>query len=351
VAPADPRRPALHSVIMRQWEGWLPQLIAAALTVAGLIGGHQTTRQSTAQPTATSSYYVVPAATDGTSVAATSDGSGADAQGYQTGCADGRTGLSGLRVLFFGAQESDGRIRPPGSSAVSPVARVDQNWVQQTATGWVRGFTQCGTANAVLAIGVNNKSDGDVDPTQAGAAWARMVEQVGSTAPLNRVAVTGALDGEPSWSPAKWARSWVAGYTAGTSRLLYAADSADGCPQTGPSTACGNGWTVADVYDVATGASNSVVALPQIYRTDGAQARQWAYISQWGAQHGGQPLRVVGVLSQQSACRQVSGCSGTANSPADARGQLAEALSSNTTDQQNPPLVVTDMHWLGKPPS
>lgn len=332
----------------------MPQLVAAVVTAAGLVGGPALSRPSAPQTSATTSYYVVPssaaAATPGSGTGTPATGSGADAQGYRAGCTDGRAGLSGLRVLFFGTQESGGRIRPPGASASSPVARVDQDWVRQAATGWVRGFTQCGRANAVLALGVNNKSDGDVDPAQAGADWARLVEQVGKAAPLNRVAVTGALDGEPSWSPAKWARGWVSGYTTTTSRLLYAANSADGCPQAGPGTTCGNGWTVGDVYDVATGASSSVVALPQIYRTDGAQARQWAYISQWGAQHAGGPLRVVGVLSQQSACRQQSGCTGTANSPADARGQLTEALGSTAGGGPGAQLVVTDMHWLGKPP-
>jgi hypothetical protein len=337
---------------MRRWDGWLPQLLAAVVTAAGLLGAHPGDRA--AGPSATSSYYVVPgsaAALPPDDASAASLGSGgsssaADAQGYQAGCTDGRAGLSGLRVLFFGTQESDGKIRPPGTSASSPVARVDADWVRRSADGWIRGFTQCGRANAVLALGVNNKSDGGIDPGEAGAAWAKVVEQVGASAPASRVAVTGAVDSEPSWSTAKWARSWVGAYVKGTRRLLYAGDSADGCPQAGPGTTCGNGWTVGDVYYVATGASSSVVALPQIYRTDGAQARQWAYISQWGAQSGGGPLRVVGVLSQQSACHQQSGCTGTANSPGDARSQLTDALGTSASSR----LVVTDMHWLGKPP-
>jgi hypothetical protein len=324
----------------------MPQLLAVVLTAAGLLST-PSARPAPDRPggsgSATTSYYVVP------SVGGLgNDSAGGDDQAFQAGCTDGKAGLSGLRVLFFGTQESGGRIRPPGTSASSPVARVDQSWVQQAATSWIRGFTQCGSANAVLALGVNNKSDGGVNASAAGTAWARLVEQVGASAPLNRVAVTGAIDSEPSWSPPKWGRGWVSGYTSATKRLLYAADSADGCPQAGPKTACGNGWTVADVYYVATGAASNVVALPQIYRTDGAQAKQWGYISQWGSQNGGAPLRVVGVLSQQSACQQQSGCSGTANSPEDARTQLSEALGSSVGST---PLVVTDMHWLGRPPS
>jgi hypothetical protein len=331
---------------MARWDGWLPQLVAALVTASGVLGAAPTTHHNAGhaanQALATTSYYVVPRAAIGSSTG--SDQATADAQGYQAGCADGRAGLSGLRVLFFGTQESDGGIRPPGTSVKSPVARVDRGWVATAATGWVRGFAQCGRANAVLALGVNNKADGGVDPQLAGAQWAKVVEQVAASAPPTRVAVTGAMDGEPSWSSASWARNWVSAYVTSTRRLLYAADSADGCPQSGTSTTCGNGWTVADVYYVATGAASTVVALPQIYRTDGTQARQWAYISQWGARNGAGPLRVVGVLSQASACQQRSGCANTANSPSDARRQLAEALG-----ETNLPLVVTDMSWLGNP--
>lgn len=327
---------------MARWDRWLPQLVAAVVTAAGVIGTPSANTDKVPTSGAPASYYVVPTGPTGT-------GSSADSLGYQAGCNDGRNGVSGLRVLFYGTQESDGRIRPPGTSAKSPIARVDEQWVQSASVGWIRGFTQCGSANAVLAIGVNNKADGGVDATSSGTSWARLVERVAASAPLDRVAVTGALDGEPSWSPAKWARQWVGAYVSHTRRLLYAANSADGCPQTGEKTTCGNGWTVADVHYVSTGAASNVVALPQIYRTDGAQARQWAYVSRWGQSTGAGPLRIVGVLSQQSACQQRSGCSGTSNSPAEARRQLSEALQENGQSGATQ-LVVTDMRWLGTPP-
>jgi hypothetical protein len=284
----------------------------------------------------TTSHYVVPAGDD----------SAGDAQGYQAGCTDGKAGRTGLRLLFFGTQQADGQLRPPGTSAANPAVRVDEDWVASATGGWIRGFTQCGRANAVLAIGVNNKSDGGADPAQAGASWAQLVERIAASAPMNRVAVTGALDAEPSWSKPKWTRDWVEAYVSGTRRLLYAADSADGCPTDGSTETCANGWTVADVYQVATGAAGTVVALPQIYRTDGTQARQWATISRWGAQNGGGPLRIVGVLSQQAACRQQSGCAGTDNSPQTARDQLTQALNADPSTRLTSALIVSDMHWL-----
>ena len=49
-----------------------------------------------------------------------------DQIGYRTGCTDGRSGVSGLRVLFFGTQESGGKVRPPGTTFSSPAPRTDE---------------------------------------------------------------------------------------------------------------------------------------------------------------------------------------------------------------------------------
>lgn len=335
VSPRRSHDQKLRSVIMRRWEKWLPQA-AAAIVTATSVTATLTASEPSAAPSSSVpvSHYVVPAGDD----------AAADAEGYRSGCTDGRAGAPGLRVLFFGTQEADGRIRPPGTSASTPAVRVDGGWVASAASGWIRGFTQCGSSNAVLALGVNNKSDGGAKPAQAGAAWADVVDKVAASAPITRVTVAGALDGEPSWSKPDWARGWVDAYVSGTHRLLYAANSADGCPQNGTGEACSNGWTLADIHHVSTGAARTVVALPQIYRTDGAQARQWAAISAWGSRTGTGPLRVVGAMSQQAACRQQSGCTRTDNSPAQARDQLATALAQDGATR--PKLVVTDMDWL-----
>ncbi|MDT7751212.1 MAG: hypothetical protein QOD96_4874 [Pseudonocardiales bacterium] len=328
---------------MGRWDGWLLRTAATILAVSTATssgpGDTENGAEQEAQPTA--SHYVV----------STGDSEQPDAQGYRTGCADGRAGRSGLRMLLFGTQEKDGRIRPPGTTVSSPAARVTQDWVIGSSVGWMRGFAECGKASAVLAIGVNNKSDGGADPAQAGADWARLVQRVAAVAPPGRVVVSGAMDGEPSWSPAGWARAWVDAFVHGTPRVLYAAGSADGCPSDASSQACSRGWTVGDVFHISTGAAKTVVALPQIYRTDGIQARQWAAISGWGVRSGAGPLRVVGVLSQRAACRQQSGCTNTDNSAADARDQLAKALAADPATRTPVPLVTTDMDWPTPPPS
>jgi len=327
---------------MRRWDGW-PLRVAATILAA--------TTASSAAPTAVpteverdptpASHYVV----------STGEDQSADAQGYHSGCADGQAGRPGLRILLFGTQEKDGRIRPPGTTVASPAPRLTSDWPARHAVGWMRGFTECGRANALLALGVNNKSDGGADPARAGAAWASLVGRVAAAAPAGRVVVAGALDGEPAWSDAGWARHWADAYVRGTPRTLIAAGSADGCPADANTVSCAHGWTVADVFHVSTGAATTVVALPQIYRTDGIQARQWAAISAWGVRSGAGPLRVVGALSQHAACRQQSGCGRTDNSADDARTQLTQALAADQATRTTVPLVSTDMDWPNPPPS
>lgn len=248
-----------------------------------------------------------------------------DQIGYQTGCTDGKTGVSGLRVLFFGTQEIGGKLRPPGTTRQSRAPRVDQAAIEQASLGWVRGFTQCGTAQAVVAVATNNKNDGGLDGPGAGASWAGLVERIGASTPSGRVTVGGGLDGEPSWSDPGWARSWVDSFVKTSSRGLYVAGSADGC-LTGRGEACNHDWTAQDVYHMSTGAGPNVYAVPQIYRTDGFTARQWAGISQIARMAGNPPVRFASVMTQQRACSQRQGCADIDNSPSSARDQLRRAL-------------------------
>jgi hypothetical protein len=250
----------------------------------------------------------------------------ADQIGYRTGCTDGQSGVSGLRVLFFGTQEADGKIRPPGTTITSTAPRVDEASIERASMGWIRGFTRCGSANAVVAIATNNKSDGGVGGAEAGTRWAKLVERVAAATPADRVTVGGGLDGEPSWSGPDWARGWVDGFVHASTRGLYVAASADGC-LVGDGDRCNNGWSVEDVYHMATGAGTTVYAVPQIYRTDGIQARQWAGISQFGDKSHHQPVRFASALTQQMACKQKPPCDNTDNSPGNARDQLGEALA------------------------
>jgi hypothetical protein len=266
-----------------------------------------------------------------------------DQIGYRTGCADGKVGASGLRVLFFGTQEADGRFRPPAAKLGDKNPRVDQAAIEQASLGWIKGFTQCGSATAVVAIATNNKADPGVDGAGTGTTWAKLVERIGAATPGGRVTVSGGLDGEPGYSKPAWARAWVDSFVRSSSRRLYVAGSADGC-LLGQGENCANQWTVQDVYHMATGAGPNVYAVPQIYKTNGLQARQWAGINRLEQLAGKSPVRFASVLTQQKACTQRSGCNGIDNSPDQARDQLVKALadpgilgsSKNVSDPKDP---------------
>jgi hypothetical protein len=118
----------------------------------------------------------------------------------------------------------------------------------------------------------------------------------------------------------------VDGFVRSSARGLYVAGSADGC-LVGGGERCSNGWTAQDVYHMATGAGPSVYAVPQIYRTDGIQARQWAGISRIAQAAGNPPVRFAAAMTQQMACKQKPPCPNTDNPPDRARSQLSDALA------------------------
>lgn len=317
--------------------------LGAAVLLAGLMAAPPGSAMAGPVAASTVSHYVV----------LSGDALGDARDGYETGCADGRGGAPGLRLLLFGTQERGDQLRPPGTSAASTVARAPLERVRAVAAAWIDGFSACRPdgVTATLALGVNNKSDGGADPEAAGAVWAELVAGVAGRNVGRLITVAGALDAEPSWSSPGWARGWVRAFTAGTPGALYMAGSADGCPRDGSAPGmCSNGWTVADIHYLATGAAGTVRAVPQIYRTDGVQARQWAWISSWGVRNNVGPLRVAAALSQHRACAQRSGCHATDNPPTAARDQLADALASDPATQMRSPIAATDMAWPERPP-
>ncbi|QBI54410.1 hypothetical protein [Streptomonospora litoralis] len=270
------------------------------------------------------------------------------ARAADAGCAAATTAQPGLRILFLGTQEHGSRLRHPGTTRTTTTPRIPTRAAVDIAAAYATGFTRCNTTDttAHLALGVNNKDDGGIAPARAGRNWARIVEAAARRADTDHLTITGAIDAEPSWSTPAWARTWVDAYTATTDRRLYAANSAGGCPTPGhTSTACNNGWKLADIHYLATGAAPTLHAIPQIYRTDGIQARQWAAVSAWGAHHKNQPVRFAGALSQHTACTQRGGCTRTDNTPEAAWRQLRDALNARAATAVTRLPYATDMRW------
>ena len=309
----------------------LATTLTAALTLP--LPAHATTHAHTDYPGHTTSRYVPLTNTT-------------NAQAHEHGCAEGRTGTSGPRILFFGTQEKNDTLREPGRTASTSTPRSPYTKAAQYAHHWAQGFTQCrtGQATAELALGINNKQDSGLTGAHAGQRWAHFVTTTRQNSTTEAVTITTALDAEPSWSSPTWARDWLTAYTNTTTIPLYAANSADSCPTNTNTTNCANGWKLADVHHMAGGGNPNIHAIPQIYRTDGIQARQWATISRWGHANTGDPLRFAGAMSQHTACKQRS-CNKTDNTPQQSWNQLKNALDAHHTTRTDTLGPATDMRW------
>jgi hypothetical protein len=263
---------------------------------------------------------------------------------HQSGCTQAKTKTPGVRVLFFGTQEKNNQLREPGTSAGTTTPRTHTDKAIEYAHHWARGYAECDTTNTPthLALGINNKDDGGINGTTAGRQWATLVDNA-RKATTPQVTLTAAIDAEPSWSTPAWARDWIKAYTDATKTPLYAANSADGCPSTG-NGACSNGWTLKDVHLASGGNQPTVATIPQIYRTDGIQARQWANISNWGHTNTGDPLRFAAAMSQNTACEQRT-CNNTDNTPQQAWTQLKQALDTHANTRITHLGPATDMRW------
>lgn len=315
-----------------------PKLLVTAVSAFALAAS-ATASNATDYPGFTVSHYVQFEA----------DNSDADTtRARKVGCAAGAKGRDGPRFLFLGTQEKHQRLRPAGTRPDSPTSRVPARRAVAIAKAWSTGFTECRTngATARLALAVNNKADGAPAGSAAGGEWAALVDDAANAADNTAVTVVGGWDAEPDWSSPSWARAWVNAFTDHTDRRLYAANAASGCPTYGASSvSCSNGWDLSDMYHVSSGAAPTVSAVPQIYRTDGIQARQWAAVSSWGTRHGKEPVRFSGSLSQRVACGQRGDCTGTDNTAKAAWNQLRTELNSHTETEVDALPAASDVRW------
>lgn len=120
--------------------------------------------------------------------------------------------------------------------------------------------------------------------------------------------------------------------------------SVDGCPPYGD---CLGDYSQDDVYRITWLLGDT--ALPQIYNTRGAQARQWASLVQY-AWSLGHDVDVLGPLVQSGACMTRAGCSGTDNNLNEGWSQLCSELNADPATAQSLPQGAdifwqTDLRW------
>lgn len=214
---------------------------------------------------------------------------------YRLGCRGGERGESGVVVLAFGRQVTAGGTRGFwGPEVLRPYSQI-----AEVVAAYRDGLVECGAGPLVLAVTTSNYELHNVEEAAVfGAAWLAMVSSI---ADRGSVRIEGGTDLEPGWGGLAAARAWVSAFKT-TGRVLYSNASADGCPLAGVGGGCANGWDTASLAELVWGGGG--VAVPQIYRRDGAQARQWRVLAEYWSRMGGTPL-FAGVMTQHRACKQV----------------------------------------------
>jgi hypothetical protein len=249
----------------------------------------------------------------------------------QLGCESASAGQSGPVVLAFGRQVDGGTRGFRAGRIVRPYAQI-----REVVLGFLDGLQRCGADRMVVAVTTSNYRLDDPElGLRLGREWGELVRSIPSRGGL---LVTGGSDLEPGWGAPEAARRWVEGYRS-SGLPLVANASADGCPQSGATGRCANGWTVELLAELVWGAGG--VAVPQIYRLDGAQARQWGVLARAWTATGG-TARFAGAMTQVRACSQVSdrNCPQLSLDAASARMQLAGEVGVLATVP-----VGTDIGW------
>jgi hypothetical protein len=213
---------------------------------------------------------------------------------------------------------------------------------QYFASGYYYG-SNSGSKILRLAMGTNNQNAGNTVTYVHGQAWAQMVNSlntwINSTVGKGKIFFYGASDIEPAYSAPSIATNWVNGYASVWVYPSYLLNygSADGCPTygtTSTATNCSSGWNQDYIYQVSWG-TVPVYPFPEIYNTVGAQAKQWQQLSLYSFLIRGSRMSFVGPLSQNQACLQRGGCSGTNNIADTAWNQLWNNLNGDSRTLQD----------------
>lgn len=267
---------------------------------------------------------------------------------YNLGCA--QTNQSGLLILDFGRPRYNGTEY--GASLFQRNGFTPISAIESAVRAFLNGYYDC-PGKGFMAVAVGTSNDGSNTTFEHGRAWGQMIARLNayiSTPPsyADRLAVIGASDIEIGYNTPANSRAWVDGYASTSPVNYFNYGDAAGCPATGTGP-CDQGWTQEDVWYVSWGNSASPLPVPQIYRTDGAQAWQWTALAVYGNTVHGTEKFIPAALTQWQACRDPGKkCDASLkNTPVQAWYQLMNGLhgaASDPTTVQNV-LYSSDITW------
>lgn len=275
-------------------------------------------------------------------------------EAYNYGCALGRTDrdLPGtqdrLVILDFGQPWYENGVYGTIIFRVPPVTEfvfADFYTVKAVAQNYAAGYWNCTGSDTqshlTLGIGTSNYLRADMQNAdrarQHGQLWAQTVVEVNSwlisTGYVSQVYAAGANDMELFWATPTLTRAWVDGFNAydNDTAIYYNYGACEGCPQSyyssiGSWTGGVNySWHIEDVWYITWGIQPAW-AVPEIYLSTGANARQWQTLSKYSAVQKGSRIDFSGSMTQYGACQQRGGCtfdsSDTMNTPQEGWNQL-----------------------------
>lgn len=254
---------------------------------------------------------------------------------------------SGIVVLDWGEPFAEGgKLGTSMFGKANPFVTTAQ--IQTAAQGYLDGYAACNRpATGALTLAVGTSNYGINVTTAHAAAWAAMMRALEAYAQAKGYAnetVAAADDMETGWADPTTTRAWLDAFVAAAGSIaLYDYGDAGGCSRIGydATVACGSSvWTQADVAYVAGGAGPHVFALPEIYNTSGASAKQWGWIGS-GAFDASKPLTFAAVMTQVGSCG--TECSGLDLTPTQALSLLNLQLASHTGTAGDVVTASTDM--------
>mgnify|MGYP001558791066 CR=1 FL=1 len=267
---------------------------------------------------------------------------------YNLGCA--QTNQNGLLVLHFGRPRQNGTDY--GTSLFQRNGFTTISSIESAVRALLDGYFNC-PGRGTIAVAVGTSNDGGDTTYAHGRAWGQMIARLNdyiSSPPSyrSRLAVVGASDIEVSFNTPANSRAWADGYASSAPVGYYNYGDAQGCPTTGTGP-CSNGWTQEDIWYLSWGGPANPLPVPQIYRTDGIQARQWVSLAAYGYTAHGTERFIPAALTQWQACRDPGRkCAASIrNTPIRAWQQLMDRLHdivSDPTTVQNI-LYSSDITW------
>lgn len=264
--------------------------------------------------------------------------SGLQSNAYSHGCSFAQHHPGGFRVMmldFGAARKIDSNTW--GALDFSGVRFSNPDILSALKSG-ADGHHNCwtGTGDTTIAYGNTNYNMSGVGMSTTDAWYAGYYQSERSldlfnyqqSKGYNHQSSDAGSDMELSWDGQLITKQLVNGDTAQGWAIYYDYGDAAGCPSSGSSGSCNNGWTVGDVGYVSY--HGLAVPLPEIYYT--VNADQWTVIRRWWNNNNG------------SNSYQFWGTTGEISS---ASGHLTPAGGWNALSSRNPGIVASELICFG----